>query len=401
MAFPGSGGGGYPPPMSPYQQPPAQNMPGAAYPPPPSPYGNMGGNGGGYPPPSSGMGGAPAPALPQRQTHRPPNQSGGPILMPGGNAKWGSLYQQGNNVQVSQCTGRKRALLIGINYIGQSSALKGCINDVHNIKKFIIERFNFRECDMVILTDDSKNPRNMPTRANMIQAMRWLVADARPNDSFFFHFSGHGSQVVDTSGDEVDGFDETILPVDYKKAGQITDDTMNEIMVRPLPQGCRLTAVFDSCHSGTALDLPFVYDHQGRLVQNQVAEMATQSLMKAGSSYMSGDIMSAGRSVFSGLKAMVNGPKIQQRQVALKSSMGDVIMFSGCADSQTSADTFNYAVGNTGAMSHALISVLRSNPHQTYIQILSNVRSFLKSKYSQVPQLSSGRLMDMNQTFIM
>lgn len=53
---------------------------------------------------------------------------------------------------------------------------------------------------------------------------------------------------------------ETIYPVDHKMypgdSGQIVDDIMHDIMVRPLPPGCRLTAIFDSCHSGTALDLP-------------------------------------------------------------------------------------------------------------------------------------------------
>lgn len=40
--------------------------------------------------------------------------------------------------------------------------------------------------------------------------------------------------------------DETIYPVDFKTAGQMTDDEMHDLMVRPLPQGCRLTAIFDS-----------------------------------------------------------------------------------------------------------------------------------------------------------
>ncbi|KAJ1929042.1 Ca(2+)-dependent cysteine protease [Tieghemiomyces parasiticus] len=396
---PGSGGGGpggYPPsntnfPPSPYGPPSGEN---GAYPPPP---GNMGG---GYPPQQQQQQQQPPPAQPPRVTNRPPQ-----TLAPNGamsaNPQINNLYQQAGHVQQSQLTGRRRALLIGINYIGQPQALKGCLNDVVNIKRFLIEFFNFRECDMVILTDDSKDPRNMPTRANMTRAMKWLVSDARPNDSYFFHFSGHGSQTTDTTGDEIDGYDETVLPVDYKTAGQITDDEMNAIMVRPLPQGCRLTAVFDSCHSGTALDLPFVYDHQGRLVQNQISELATSSIVAAGKKYLAGDVMSAGKSIFSGLKTAVNGAKIQNKQKQLKSSMADVIMFSGCADSQTSADTYNYAVGNTGAMSHALVSVLRDNHRQTYSQVLANVRQYLKGKYKQVPQLSSGRLMDMNQVFTM
>lgn len=28
-------------------------------------------------------------------------------------------------------------------------------------------------------------------------------------------------------------------------------------MVRPLPAGVKLTAIFDSCHSGTVLNLPY------------------------------------------------------------------------------------------------------------------------------------------------
>ena len=47
---------------------------------------------------------------------------------------------------------------------------------------------------------------------------------AQPGDAFFFHFSGHGSRVKDTDGDEADGWDETICPVDYDRAGMIVDD---------------------------------------------------------------------------------------------------------------------------------------------------------------------------------
>jgi hypothetical protein len=43
---------------------------------------------------------------------------------------------------------------------------------------------------MVILTDDQKNPLSIPTKANILRAMHWLVKDAQPNDSLFLHFSG-------------------------------------------------------------------------------------------------------------------------------------------------------------------------------------------------------------------
>lgn len=41
--------------------------------------------------------------------------------------------------------GRKRALLIGINYTGTANALNGCINDVNNVKQFLIGLYNFKE----------------------------------------------------------------------------------------------------------------------------------------------------------------------------------------------------------------------------------------------------------------
>lgn len=46
---------------------------------------------------------------------------------------------------------------------------------------------------MVILTDDQENPLSIPTKANILRAMQWLVKDAQPNDSLFIHFSGERS----------------------------------------------------------------------------------------------------------------------------------------------------------------------------------------------------------------
>eukprot|EP00878_Enallax_costatus_P027443 GHUV01029556.1.p1 GENE.GHUV01029556.1~~GHUV01029556.1.p1 ORF type:complete len:131 (-),score=23.26 GHUV01029556.1:679-1071(-) len=52
-------------------------------------------------------------------------------------------------------------------------------------------------------------------------------------------------------------YDETILPTDYKSAGQIVDDELNAMLVRPLQPGVVLHALIDACHSGTAMDLPY------------------------------------------------------------------------------------------------------------------------------------------------
>lgn len=154
-------------------------------------------------------------------------------------------------------TGRKRALLVGCNYKGSSFALNGCINDALCVRHLLKTRFGFQDADIMLLTDDQSDPQKWPTRANMIYQMQMLVWDLRPGDSLFFHFSGHGSQVVDRSGDEVDGKSETICPCDFKLGGMIVDDELNILLVNPLPPGVRLHVVIDACHSGSVMDLEF------------------------------------------------------------------------------------------------------------------------------------------------
>ncbi|KAI8973088.1 caspase domain-containing protein [Trametes punicea] len=258
----------------------------------------------------------------------------------------------------SKCTGRKKALCIGINYRGQPNQLYGCINDARNVQAFLM-RHGYRAGDIEVLTDDSSDTRRLPTRNNIIDAMHRLVRDAHPHDSLFFHYSGHGAQVKDKNGDEIDGYDEVIFPLDHKAYGYISDDLMHTIMVKSLPAGCRLTALFDSCHSGSVLDLPYLYHTDGR----------------------------------------VKGSQVTAKWVEYKSTPADVISWSGCKDSQTSADTFEKGVA-TGAMSYAFMTSLSQTPNQSYQELLRSIRVILKKRYSQKPQLSSSHRIDTNLRFI-
>ncbi|KAG1730429.1 Metacaspase-1 [Suillus paluster] len=261
--------------------------------------------------------------------------------------------------QYSKCTGRKKALCIGINYKGQRKELRGCINDVRNVKRFLTSKWNYKEGDIVTLVDDATTSRQIPTRRNILDAMRWLVKDAQPHDALFFHYSGHGGQVPDQDGDEVDGLDEVIYPVDYKKAGIIVDDEMHRIMVKSLPTGCRLTVSLNSCHSGTALDLPYVYHPNGRL----------------------------------------KGSPVTPQAQAQKATSADVISFASCRDDQTSADTTQSGIA-VGAMSYAFVTSLARKPVQSYQELLKSVRDILKQDYKQKPQLSSSHPIDTNLRFI-
>lgn len=47
------------------------------------------------------------------------------------------------------------------------------------------------------------------------------------------------------------------------KIAKLPWQDLHKILVKHLPPGVRLTVIFDSCHSGTAMDLPYVYNETG------------------------------------------------------------------------------------------------------------------------------------------
>lgn len=371
-----------------YQQGPPQQQYGYQQSPPPQQYGGYG-------------------APPPQQYNAPPPQQqynrvggGGPPPPPTAPQGFGHGAPNGYSFQYSACDGRRKALLIGINYFGQRGQLRGCINDVKNMSTYLNSHFNYKREDMVLLTDDQQNPMSQPTKANILRAMHWLVKDARPNDSLFFHYSGHGGQTKDLDGDEDDGYDEVIYPVDFRTAGHIVDDEMHRIMVSPLQPGVRLTAIFDSCHSGSALDLPYIYSTAGVVKEPNLAKEAGQGLLGIVSSYARNDIggmMSTASSLF---KKVTRGDDVYQKNIRTKTSPADVIMWSGSKDTQTSADA---SIGGqaTGAMSWAFITALKKNPNQSYVELLNSIRDELESKYSQKPQLSCSHPLDVNLQYRM
>ncbi|KAI9635791.1 putative metacaspase [Dioszegia hungarica] len=396
-----------PPPQGNWGAPPPPGNYGGYAPPPPPQYQQQGNYGPptGVPPPAHYQTGSAGVQPQQQQQGFQPPYGGNPVRPPTQNQSYGPQFQgQGGPqrpfFQYSQCTGSRKALCIGINYFGTSSELKGCINDARNVEKFLCTRYNYRSEDIVMLTDDARNPRQIPTKANIIAAMQWLVAGAKPNDALFFHYSGHGGQTADLDGDEDDGFDEVIYPLDFKQAGHIVDDDMHNIMVRALPPGCRLTAIFDSCHSGTALDLPYVYSTEGVIKEPNLLAEAGQGLLGAGMSYLRGDIGGMMKGVMSlGKNIMNQNSGAAEKTKQSKTSPADAISFSGCKDSQTSADT-SMAGQATGAMSYAFIAALTRYPQQSYVQLLNTIRDELKGKYEQKPQLSASHPIDTNLLFI-
>eukprot|EP00339_Tiarina_fusa_P029886 CAMPEP_0117042808 /NCGR_PEP_ID=MMETSP0472-20121206/29786_1 /TAXON_ID=693140 ORGANISM="Tiarina fusus, Strain LIS" /NCGR_SAMPLE_ID=MMETSP0472 /ASSEMBLY_ACC=CAM_ASM_000603 /LENGTH=452 /DNA_ID=CAMNT_0004754143 /DNA_START=226 /DNA_END=1581 /DNA_ORIENTATION=+ len=154
--------------------------------------------------------------------------------------KWGGKF-----------TGRKRALIIGINYKGSAIELPGCQNDAWNMCRYLREVHGFKDDDMTIMMDDGKF--RLPTATNIKKAMYDFCFSLQPGDAAFFHFSGHGAQL---------GNSQVLFPVDEgfidkSKNEFVEDKEIFRLMLLSLPKGVKLTAVVDCCHSGKMFDLPF------------------------------------------------------------------------------------------------------------------------------------------------
>eukprot|EP01065_Artemidia_motanka_P030796 TRINITY_DN3690_c1_g1_i1.p1 TRINITY_DN3690_c1_g1~~TRINITY_DN3690_c1_g1_i1.p1 ORF type:complete len:1709 (+),score=512.43 TRINITY_DN3690_c1_g1_i1:549-5129(+) len=139
--------------------------------------------------------------------------------------------------------GASRAVTIGIDYRGQGCQLNGCVRDTRTWQRFLQ-----RQCfhaELRCLTDD--NPSYMPTRANIMACLRWLVRECMPGDCLLLHYCGHGTRHagVDPSGPPSAEHPPGICPVDWESAGMIGGQELMDTLATRLPAGARLTCVFD------------------------------------------------------------------------------------------------------------------------------------------------------------
>lgn len=236
-------------------------------------------------------------------------------------------------------TANKKALLIGINYTGTRNELYGCINDVNSIKERISKE-GFTNIN--VLTDLTTKKAN---RSNILEEFKNLLVNTKAGDLLFFLYSGHGSYILDKNGDETDGYDEMIVSCDLQP---VLDDELKSLIQANLKPGVTLFAMFDSCFSGSVLDLKYQYMDS------------------------------------------LNYEKYTENSKQLDTP-GDVFMISGCTDDQTSSDAvFNNRPN--GAMTWSLLEALKQKPTCNWRELITNMRTLLKtSQFDQIPQFSCGK----------
>lgn len=249
---------------------------------------------------------------------------------------------------------RKKALLVGINkYRLGGNDLQGCVNDTETMYSLLVNQFKFDPANVRALVDERA------TKRGILERLEWLLTGYKVGDELVFFYSGHGSQVRDRNGDELnDQLDEILCPHDLNWDDPLTDDYLGALF-KQIPKGIHLTMICDSCHSGT------MSKSMSKIYRNASKSILPPFDIRARSLH-----------------------RILPRNKMGKKNTGTQrhVLFSGCKDYQTSSDA--YINGRyQGALTWALTKVIRENTdiewHQAHIDTVN-----LLSDYSQDPQIS-------------
>jgi hypothetical protein len=212
------------------------------------------------------------------------------------------------------------SLHIGLNsvdkaaYGGWDGQLVACENDARSMES-LTSSLGYRAQDLI--TDRA-------TSAAVLRAIEAAAKDLEKGDIFVLTYSGHGGQVPDTNGDEVDGKDETWVLYDR----QLVDDELHELYTRFKP-GVRILVLSDSCHSGTVT----------RALYEQIAPLEVKAGMRAQSTIRPKMIpREVANEVYNRNKAEYERIQAKTKGATDKSPDATVILISGCQDNQLSSD---------------------------------------------------------------
>jgi hypothetical protein len=263
----------------------------------------------------------------------------------------------------------KRALLIGVNHYQIPGAeLRGCVNDVQDLKAALIEFHGFTNSDIKVLTDGAA------TKKAMQAGITALLKDSKAGDVAVLHYSGHGSNVPDDNGDEADGRDEILCPTDLNWDDPLRDDWLRTTLDK-LRTDVSLTVIMDCCHSGT----------NTRAITPPDAQVKERYLPSPWGIAAAETKRALPKKVTTELR---RSPRASRKTKDIVNAKLTEVLITGCRDTQTSADAFINGRYN-GALTFALVEAIRKAKGQlTYRELHDRASEVLKTrKFDQVPQL--------------
>lgn len=246
------------------------------------------------------------------------------------------------------------------------------VNDWQHIKPALLQNgFGIKNIDTLI--------NEKATKKNILLALDKLAAKAKAGDIIYFHFSGHGQQIQDDANDgyldEVDGYDEALVPydakgvwdeVDYKGENHLRDDLLalklNVIRKKVGKQGSVLVVV-DACHSGTITRTAGIYRgtpqplQRYNYVPNTVIDLSKQ-------------------------------PENSFLNIAADSA-GALIVISGSSPNQVNKETTDNNGKSVGALSYAFAKSIVGMPANTnYKMLFEKIKAYIQAdEPTQIPMI--------------
>jgi hypothetical protein len=254
----------------------------------------------------------------------------------------------------------KLALCIGINdYPGTGSDLSGCVNDAKDYAKALTDR-GFAVTTMFD-GDASKE--------GMMAAIRKTITQAKTGDIVVLTYSGHGTFVPDTTGDEPDGRDEALCPHDIAQNRPLLDDELYDLFAER-STGVKLVFLSDSCHSGTVTRVAPPGGGAGEKV-SRIRFLPPESFIR--------DDKTIAR-----VRALSHALPIIRPH--------NCLLMAGCQDKEYSYDAWFGGRAN-GAFTYAAIQALsKLSPQATYRDWYNDIRKSLpSSQHPQTPKLYGSR----------
>jgi hypothetical protein len=254
----------------------------------------------------------------------------------------------------------KRALCVGINdYPYEGNDLNGCVNDANAWAGLLTDHYGFAKEDVKITLD------GQAAKANVMKALKDLLAGAKSGDVLVFTNSSHGSYIADVSGDE-EKYDEVLCPYDIDK-NEIVDDELREVF-SGLVDGVRLTVILDNCFSGTATRAAVGEILPGlRTPDDRRVRFLSPALR--------------GKPVLS--NPWTAKPKGKQKYP--ESKMKEILL-SGCTDKEYSYDAYFNGIYHGAMTFYAIQAIREANYNLTYSQLHQRLRTLIED-YPQHPQL--------------
>ena len=154
---------------------------------------------------------------------------------------------------------RKRAFLVGISHY--DTALTGYQwNNINGVEDVNLLSSPLKKQGFILTTLLDEQA----TFDNITHQLSLFVDKTKKGDIVYIHFSTHGQPVEDLNGDEEDGWDEAIVPIDayktyrrgtYEGKKHLIDDQLNQYVNKlreKIGKTGFLYVVIDACHAGTS-----------------------------------------------------------------------------------------------------------------------------------------------------